>query len=179
MRVSVASAKVLFLAAVGVALALALVGEPAWAGTQVEDPVAEVTNVINFNKVKIRGRYVEDVFTNHQPFFTQVYAAGGECLRLDVDIQEADLEMVVASPICCSVWRNDDRSIVDARPLIKIDPTPGAGYYTVQIAYFSTANLGTDAGFRLSYGRYNSGSANCASPTPSLGPSQGKAETTE
>jgi len=155
---------------IAVAPALTLAGGAAWAGMQVIDLTAEVTDEINFNTQKIRGQYVLDVNGEGQPFFVQVWADVGECLRLDVETQQEDFELVVVSPDG-TVWRNDDRAgAADRRPLVKINGTPKMGFYTVQVSAF---NGGLDtAEFRLKYGRFNVGSANCALPTASLTPTQ-------
>jgi hypothetical protein len=96
-----------------------------------------------------------------------VFSFGGECIRLDVISQNTDLEMVVVAPNG-TVYRVDDRSIFDLRPLVKIDPSPNNGWYTVHLARFD--GTAVNANFVLLYGRYNSTNVNCSSPTGGFGP---------
>jgi hypothetical protein len=91
-----------------------------------------------------------------------VFSSGDECIRLDVISQNTDLEMVVVAPNG-TVYRNDDRTVLDARPLVKIDPTPNNGWYTVHLARFDGSAV--NANFVLLYGRHNSGNVNCSNPT--------------
>jgi hypothetical protein len=91
-----------------------------------------------------------------------VFSSGGECVRLDVISQNTDLEMVVVAPNG-TVYRNDDRTGSDLRPLVKIDTTPNNGWYTVHLARFDGSAV--NANFVLLYGRYNTGNVNCSNPT--------------
>ena len=155
---------------VAVAPALTLAAGAAWAGPQVIDLFVDTTDVINLNTQKIRGQYVVAQSGNSQPFFIQVFADVGECMRVDVETQQGDLELVVVSPNG-TVWRNDDRDgALDRRPLVKIPFTTAKGFYTVQVSAFD-GGLET-LEFRLKYGRFNVGSENCAGGTPPLTPAQ-------
>lgn len=91
-----------------------------------------------------------------------VFAGAGECVRLDVISQDADLRMVVVAPNG-TVFQNDDRGGGDLRPLVKMTPTSNNGWYTVHLAHFGGSPI--NANFVLLYGRYNAGNANCSSPT--------------
>jgi hypothetical protein len=93
----------------------------------------------------------------------EAFASPGQCVRLDVTSQDTDLEIVAVAPNG-QVFRNDDRSGSDLRPLVKIDPTPNNGWFTVQVQHFNGIAVG--ANFVLHYARYNTGNPNCASPTP-------------
>jgi hypothetical protein len=113
----------------------------------------------NCGTQKIFGRYEIS-----QPWVGQIYAQANECLRLVVVAQTHDLEMGVFSPdIEENHWVNDDGG-GSLRPLIKVDPTPVAGYYVVALSHVvGSAVKGT---FKLLYGRYPSGNPNCTNPTP-------------
>src|SRR3954453_2227541 len=50
------------------------------------------------------------------PWTAEIYANANEGLQLDVSLEFVDLEMVVAAPDG-SVYRNDDRSPSDLKPL--------------------------------------------------------------
>jgi hypothetical protein len=92
-----------------------------------------------------------------------LFAAPGECVRLDIASQGADLEMTVVAPNG-SVFRNDDRAgASDRRPLVKIGSAPNNGWYTVHLARFDGGAV--NANFVLLYGRYNGGNPNCLNPT--------------
>lgn|SRR6185295_16597161 len=114
-------------------------------------------------------------------FTVDVFAASGECMRLDLSTMPAspiDLELVVVAPNG-SVFRNDDRAgASDRRPLVKIGSTPNNGWYTVHIAQFNGSPI--SANFTLLYGRYSAGNHNCASPTaPVLTGASAKDDTTD
>ncbi len=141
-------------------LAMAVVGScvaasAAWAGSQLEDTVSNCTG-INCAAMAIRG-----VHQTNEPFVIQVFAAEGECLRLDVDSQTQDLALALVSPSANAIAGNDDREEgVDTRPLFFQDEMPATGWYTVVISYWDWAP--TQAKFILKYGRYPAGNPNCA-----------------
>ncbi len=116
-----------------------------------------------------------------EPFIIQVHSSSQFCLRLDV-LKEAtaggapvDLEMVLVGPDG-SVWRNNNRSISDPRPLIVVPRGGTQGWYTVQI---STATgfivpAGSHLNVDLAYGRYTSlRNINCRPATNELLPGPG------
>lgn len=85
------------------------------------------------------------------PFTAQLYSSGGECLRLDVTAQVADLEITLVSP-SGAVWRNDNRGVGanPTLPLLKAI-TDVDGWYTVHV---SQTNGGVGNGLLpLRYGR--------------------------
>jgi len=100
------------------------------------------------------------------PFTLDVWGQEGACLRVDIGAANnaADLVMVLVSPSGV-VWRNDNRSANDLRPLIKVDPVPEHGFYTLIISSAMTVR-GTS--FPIRYGNWNSGNVNCTNPTPPL-----------
>jgi hypothetical protein len=103
------------------------------------------------------------------------------CLRLDVVSEStaaggpADMEMVLVSPDG-SVWRNDNRSAADKRPLIIVPRPPSQGWYTVQISLARGIAVPPGSHFNadLSYGRYTSPeNPNCRPATNELLPGPG------
>jgi hypothetical protein len=132
-----------------------LTANVAWAGPVLEDAVNACTG-INCAAMSIRG-----VHLAREPFLVQVYAAEGECLRLDVDVQSQDMALLLAGPTVNLAGVNDDRDFDggDYRPLLVVDPVPATGWYTVVISYF---DVGATVGkFTLKYGRYPGGNPNC------------------
>jgi hypothetical protein len=92
-----------------------------------------------------------------------LFAKTNNCLRLDVEVETEDLEMVVVAPDG-TVFRNDDRNApTDRRPLVKIATPPNNGWYTVHIASYNGFVI--DTNFTLRYGRYVTGNPNCQNPT--------------
>jgi len=142
----------------------------ALAGSLVFDPFNTCTS-INCSSQSIHGTYHSDALGDRDPFILQIYSFGDECVRLDVtNATDAvtglpqDLEMVLISPTG-RIWRNDDRSASDFRPLIRAI-TDINGWYTLQVSHFAGADVIAD--FTLRYGRYNSGNPNCSPVTPPL-----------
>jgi hypothetical protein len=103
--------------------------------------------------------------THRLPWSAMVYADANECLRLDVVDESADLAMTAVTPNGYHLYRSDDPSSGSCPlcPILKIDPVPYGGWYSVSI---STVVTTADASFKLRIGRYNGGNPNCASPTP-------------
>ena len=141
----------------------ALLGaQAAWAGSVLED-VLNACSTINCAATTVRG-----VHQAREPFVIQLFAAEGECLRLDVTEQSQDLAMLISSPSVNLAGINDDRDFNngDFRPLITIDPVPATGWYTVVVSHFDL--VATVGKFTLKYGRYATGNANCpVQPTAS------------
>ncbi len=131
------------------------------AQTNIFDDSVSTCTTINCSSLRIPGT-VLSFGRSAGNFDINVFAAAGECVRLDVISQRTDLEMVVVAPNG-TVFRNDDRTTSDLRPLIKMTPTSDNGWYTVHLAQFS--GRAVDANFVLLYGRYNAGNPNCASAT--------------
>jgi hypothetical protein len=67
-----------------------------------------------------------------------------------------------------NVYRNDDSGVSSCSncPLVKVDPTPDPGWYTLQISTWNGASI--EGNFILLYGLYNSGNPDCASSTVAL-----------
>ncbi len=135
------------------------------AGSRIFIPGGTCTT-INCNSITIYGTPLTTQTSDADPFTIQVFSFGNQCMRLDVTGQSNDMQAVLVSP-SGQVWRNDDRSGTDTKPLIKAN-TALKGWYTLQIHHKNgTGPLGT-YNFTLLYGLYNSGNANCSSPTPSI-----------
>jgi hypothetical protein len=127
----------------------------AWAGPQLESLRAGCTT-INCGGMSIRG-----IHQRAEPFIAQVFAAAGECLRLDIDEQTEDMALLLISPSVNFAGLNDDRDFDggDFRPLFGLDPVPFTGWYTVVVSYFDLDNR--VARFNLRYARYRGGNPNC------------------
>jgi len=142
----------------------------ALAGSLMFDPFDTCTG-INCSSQSIHGTYHSDALSDRDPFILQIYSFGDECVRLDVTSAidtvtglPQDLEMVLISPTG-RIWRNDDRSASNSRPLIRAI-TDINGWYTLQVSHSTGADVIAD--FTLRYGRYNSGNPNCSPVTPPL-----------
>ncbi len=134
------------------------------------DPSQSSCSTINCSAVTFNGTVLDltNVIggNNVLPWTGQIWAGDGECLRIDLtSLTSGNLEMVVISPDG-KLYRNDNRSSSNSRPLIKIDATPVIGYYTLQVS--TSDGVPDTIDFTLLFGRYNSGNINCAVPTPSI-----------
>jgi hypothetical protein len=147
------------LAILGVSAALWLQPGIPLAGPLIDDTVSTCTG-LNCSSLRLPGT-VLSFGASAGAWVGQVFARPGECVRLDVVQQGADLEMVVVAPNG-TVFRNDDRP-GSLLPLVAIANAPNNGWYTVQLAHF--AGNGIDTNFVLLYGRYNGGNPNCAGGT--------------
>ena len=95
------------------------------------------------------------------PWVAEIFASQQQCLRLDVTQENVNTEIVAVSPSGL-VFRNDDRSAADQRPLVKVNGTE-RGFYTVQVS--TSAGDAVESDFVLAFGRYNLNNPNCAQPT--------------
>jgi hypothetical protein len=75
------------------------------------------------------------------------------------------MEIIVVAPNG-TVFRNDDRSRTDRRPLVKIGPAPTPGWYRVVVTQFEGTPIEVDT--VMMYGRYSAGNPNCNNPTAPL-----------
>lgn len=140
-----------------------------WAASFAVDGVNTCTT-INCAAKTIQGSYTSIGFglSAGDTWVYQVLATAGECLRLEITQSSADTEMAVVSPdpaagaAVNNIWADDD-SGGGLRPLIKIDPVPRTGRYTVVVSRFSSAS--GNANFSLRYGRYDGGNPNCDPPS--------------
>jgi hypothetical protein len=101
------------------------------------------------------------------PFVVQVFGGANECIRLETTRQTTDLRIVVTAPDGV-VYANDDAGSSSSVgcplcSLVKLNTGTRKGYYTVQLAQW----IGTpvESNFRVMYGRYRAGNANCNVPT--------------
>lgn len=149
--------------------ALVLAPMAAWAGQGIMDPSASTCSATNCQGITLIGVYdvsLDQGDTVADCFRTQVYTAGDECVRLDVDQEQQDLELVLVCPDG-TVWRNDDDDDRnDLRPLIKAE-TRTKGWCAVQVCHYAGQGEGMSQ-FRLRYGRYRLGNRNCAGRTQPL-----------
>lgn len=139
-------------------VAALLTANAAWAGSVFEDAPSACT-AINCGAMSIRG-----IHQANEPFVIQVFAAEGECLRLDVDSQTQDTALLLAGPTVLDAYVADDRDDLggDFRPLMLYDPIPATGWYTVAVSYWDFGPLVSK--FVLKYGRYPGGNPNCVFP---------------
>ncbi|MCO5162968.1 MAG: hypothetical protein M9939_17670 [Mesorhizobium sp.] len=130
------------------------------ADTEIIDSAFGTCGVVNCSATRIAG-YLGSFGASHQPWVGKFLAIQGNCLRLQVGFvsQAVPLEMVVVGPSPLTSYRN-----IANRPLVKIDPAPASGFYTVVISSSTGAPLNVD--FHLLFGQYNAGNINCSSPTP-------------
>lgn len=158
-----------------------LLGQSAIGQALLDANPASTCTTDNCDALEVRGHYsaiTTGASTGGQgPVpWVQKYAVGAnECVRIQVLNQSEDLEMVVIAP-GGTIYRNDDKgsSPCPLCSLVKIAST-NPGYYVVQLSQFAgTPVVGT---LRVSFGRYNPGNPNCASPTtPNVAPAAAKAK---
>ncbi|MEJ8572093.1 hypothetical protein [Microbaculum marinum] len=128
----------------------------------------EVTNCKGRNcKSMELGGTVPGFLASALPWTMQLYAGPGECLRLEVTSQEADLEMRVVSPDGTNTWANDDSTLAPCPlcPLSAIKTRKTDGWYTVHVGEWGGESV--QANFTLAYGRYKrQANPNCTSFVP-------------
>ena len=95
------------------------------------------------------------------PWTAEVYAPANGCLRIAVTGQATDLEAVVIAPNG-TVYRDDDGG-PGLFPLVKVNPTPNNGWYTVQLHNF--AGTAVSANFQATLQRLAVNSASCLPST--------------
>lgn len=149
--------KLLVLSAAGLALVLPANG--AFAGSKIFSSGSTV--------LVVNGSVETNANGNRDPFIAQVFSAGGgECLRIAVTSQGADLEAVLVSP-SGAVWRDDD-SGGSNRPLIRA-VTDTRGWYLLSIS--QAAGAAVNADFTMTVQRATAGSRSplCSGAAPPLG----------
>lgn len=103
------------------------------------------------------------------PWTAKFLAVAGNCLRLQMSfIANGNLEAVVVAPNGTTRYRNDQGG-VEGCPncaLIKIDPAPASGFYTMVVSSADGTPVDTD--FHVLFGQYPTGSPNCAGVTPAI-----------
>jgi hypothetical protein len=142
-----------------------LAAGPAYAGGEIFNSGSSCTTT-NCDAT-ILNATIKSFNTTAGKWIAEVFASAGRCLRIDVFSEFTNLETVVVAPNG-AVFRNDDRTGADPRPLVKIASTPNNGWYTVSIGQFAGAAV--TGNFSLAYGNYNFGNPNCSSPTPVFTP---------
>jgi hypothetical protein len=135
----------------------------AGSATEVFDPTLSTCTGDDCSSLLIGGTVTNPGGNNH-PWVIETFAAVGECLRLRVLAEAADLEMTVTAPNG-TVFRNDDGGLAPC-PLCSLVKfvAPNRGWYTVQLSHFGGTPTYSD--LLLAYGRYNGSNPNCAAPTP-------------
>jgi hypothetical protein len=139
-----------------------------WAGagtahaSLLTDLTEDTCTANNCGSELLSGTVVRYIGTFAYPWVAQAVGVTGNCLRFEVISQTQDLEMTVVAPNG-NVYRNDDQ-VGNDRPLVKINPAPNTGLYTIHISSFNGNPI--DSNFQLRWNRYNGGNPNCASPTP-------------
>ena len=96
------------------------------------------------------------------PWVAQIAAREGECLRIDVTEQGANLEAVLISP-SGGFWRNSNGVAGGQGPVLKINYIPQNGWFTLQLSHQD--GLPVNADFALAFGRYLTNSDNCLPAT--------------
>lgn len=148
-------------AGISFALTALLIGSSpqARADTEIIDPNFSTCTVPSCSSVR-NAAYLGSYGPSHQPWVGKFLAIQGNCLRLQVAFvgQPTQLEMVVVGPGPLTRYRS-----IAGYPLVKIDPAPASGFYTVMVSSATGAAINTD--FHLVYGQYNAGNVNCSGPT--------------
>jgi hypothetical protein len=153
--------------AVPALFAAALFAPPAFAGGEIFDAVVDNCAGVNCGAV-IEGATVKALgAASAGRWVAEVFGAANQCLRIDVPNAPTpaftDLETVVVAPNG-TVYRNDDGGFGGVNPLVKINPAPNTGWYTVSIGHFNGAAV--EGNFTVAVGRYVTSNVNCAAPTP-------------
>lgn len=91
--------------------------EKASAAPLLYDSTVDSCTAVNCGAVLINGISMKNSFLDSVPFTAEVYVGAGQCVRLDVTTQTADMQTVLVSP-SGAIWRNDNRGEFDFRPLI-------------------------------------------------------------
>ena len=95
------------------------------------------------------------------PWTAEVYSLPNSCLRIAVTAQATDLEAVVVAPNG-TVYRDDDGG-PGTFPLVKINPTPNNGWYTVSLN--NQAGIAVSTNFTATLERLLPNSASCLPAT--------------
>jgi hypothetical protein len=155
------------LATAGATAALMVGPVLALAGDDIHDDTVSSCTGTNCSSVRLPGS-VSASGVHANPWTINALARTGECVRFDLispPSPSPDMEMIVVAPNG-TVFRNDDRSPTDLRPLVKIGPAPTPGWYRVVVTQFAGAPI--EAFTVMLYGRYSAGNPNCNTPTTPL-----------
>ena len=155
------------LATAGATAALILGPVLALAGDDIHDDTVSSCTGINCSSLRLPGS-VSASGVHVNMWTINALARTGECVRFDLispPSPSPDLEMIVVAPNG-SVFRNDDRSPTDRRPLVKIGPAPTPGWYRVVVTQFAGTPI--DVFTVLLYGRCSPSNPNCNNPTAPL-----------
>jgi hypothetical protein len=139
------------------------IASQAHAGT-LYDPSVSGCATTNCSSIAVGATLLSFNSSSAGTWTDQIFAAKGLCLRIQVFAATVDLEMTVVGPNG-SVWRNDNAAAGNNRPLVKINNTPVAGWYTVVVGQASGVPFDSD--FQVAFGVYST-NPNCVPATPPL-----------
>jgi hypothetical protein len=108
---------------------------------------------------RVHGAVEFNANQNRDPFVAQVFSSGGECLRIAVVSQGADLEATLVSP-SGRVWQDDD-SNGSLRPRLHA-VTDVRGWYPLTLSHFAGTAVNVD--FSMDIQRLPTASCNPVSP---------------
>lgn len=155
------------LATAGATAALMVGPVLALAGDDLRDDTVSTCTGTNCSSLRLPGS-VSASGVHVNMWTINALARTFECVRFDLispPSPSPDLELIVVAPNG-TVFRNDDRTPTDRRPLVKIGPAPTPGWYRVVVTQFAGAAIEVDT--VLMYGRYSAGNPNCNNPTAPL-----------
>jgi hypothetical protein len=112
---------------------------------------------------RVNGSIEFNANQNRDPFVAQVFSSGGECLRIAVVAQGADLEATLVSP-SGRVWQDDD-SNGSLRPRLHA-VTDVRGWYPLALSHF--AGTAVNADFSMDIQRLPTASCNPVTPPARL-----------
>ncbi len=148
-----------------------LVSTLTFAGSDIFDNSLSSCTTPNCSSLSIPGAIYSDGISAEN-LTLSLFVGAHQCARFDltsptaVRLSDTDFEMVVVAPDG-TVYRNDDRSSTDARPLVAFNSGPTAGWYTVHIGQYAGHAITTNSPL-LQYGLYTEGNPNCVNPTAPL-----------
>jgi hypothetical protein len=144
-----------------VAAAVSLLFVTSASATDIFDPTTKRCNNRNCGAVQFGGS-INGFQHSASPWVIKVYAAAGECLRVEVTAQDTDLEMRIVGPDPRKTWFNDDSGLAPCPlcPLLKLNNVRKDGWYSVNVGEISGVSV--NANFTLAYGRYRANNPNCA-----------------
>ena len=104
------------------------------------------------------------------PWVGEFFAGFGQCIRLDVIEQSADMELHVISPNG-DIFQNDNKGTAAGSPcpmcpLVKITKAPLGGWYTVRVGRSNGAAV--NAAWTMLVSQYPLGNINCAESTAAM-----------
>jgi len=162
-------------------LGAALLAGPAFAGSELFDPLSTCTTENCQSQVVNGNVFGSDLPRpdSHKPWVAQIFKGGGpdECLRIDMITQSADLVAILTCPDFPPItWLSNDRPGPRGLALLIAGETIPDGWCTLTISGFDGGirppeERFRDAQFRLRFGRYSpANQLNCLPATRALRP---------